>query len=344
MLGNERGSASIIFAVVVLPMLFILAMIGIELTQFFSMREEVRRIVDSEAKQSLGRPYPPEYVARRIRSRAQALRPYIEVSDVEADASGNRAEVVARGTFNGAISRLVGILLGQGLGGVSFAISSAARRTNTAALILIDRTVAASAPMCEDRNLRLRASIASNLARDLRSAGVMSVRIGVLPGEQREIDLLAADDPVPRCSGFPNDNLFKVAAIKGTQGIRTDDPVDLAYLATRLLLLDEDATNNEAAGIEQRAIIMIAPPFEVRSNAIPITFSLLADEAVRQETRISAVGIVVGGDGGGSSFGVKSESERGGAKYLHVSEDEAAGSDLRVALVNHIQGQTFIAR
>ena len=341
---SERGSASILFAVVVLPMLFILAMIGVELSQFFSMREEVQRIVDGEAKESLGRPYASDYVARRISSRLGALKPYVEVAVVKATTSGKRGEVVVQGTFNGVMAQFVGFLLQKGMDGIPFAISSAVRRTSTSALILLDRTVDAKSPKCGDQNLILRASVVANLARDLQAAGASTVQIGVIPGVQQEIDLLSVNDRVPRCGGGASESLFQVASVEGVQGIKSIDSVEVAYAATQLLLLKKDAGAGTQAAIEQRALIMVAPPFEARSEAITTTFSLLEHEIARQEARISAVGVVVGGPSGGIFFDVKSGSESGRAKYLHVSEDEAKGGDLRVALLNHIQGQTFVAR
>lgn len=338
MSANSRGSASIIFMVVVLPFLAILAMVGIEMTQFFGMREEVRRILDAEAKQSLGRPYPSDYVARRITSSLESLQPYVVVDSVRADTSAHQGEVVVTGTFNGALSKFVGLLLRQEVVGIPFRISSGVRRAKTLGLIVLDRTIGEGEEPCDGENLSARASMVSRIARDLEGSGVGQLAIGVTPGVVSEIDLLAPNDDLPRCGGARSGYLG-VESIEGATAGTFSDPIAVAYRATQLLL-----SAKGSGSVEQRAIVMVVPPALARSEAVPATFSLLEHEATRQSAKITEVGIVVGGARGEVFFETRSGVESGRAKYLNVSEDEAKGDSLRVALVQHIQGHTFIAR
>lgn len=339
MLENNRGSASILFMVVVLPFLFILAVVGIEVTQFFGMREEVRRIIDSEAKQSLARSYSPEYVERRIAEQLSRLEPYVEVFDVDVTSTAGRGDVVVKGAFNGALNKFVGVLLQQESAPMSFSIASSARRTRTIAFIILDRTLAAGSEVCGDEGFALRAGLVEQIARDLQAAGAEGVMVGVTPGVDGEIEIVSANDRLPRCRTLDGGSHLDVASIQGALTTDAFDSVSIAYRAVERLLT---ATSNSA--VEQRAIIMVAPPSVEQSRAIPTTFSLLEHEAARFNVKVTGVGIVVGGPKDFSFFDTQSGSESGMARYLHVSESEARSGDLRLALTQHIQGQTFIAR
>lgn len=339
MSGNERGSSSILFMVVVLPFLFILAVVGIEVTQFFGMREEVQRIVDSEAKQSLSRPYPSAYLKRRIASSTEHLKPYVEIRDVTANMSQGRGEVVVRGTFDGALNKFVGFLTQQNTDTLSFTISSTVRRAKTVALIVLDRSVGIGGARCGDKNLGIRAGFVSQVAQDLKAAGVDTVIVAAIPGVEDEIDILSANDRVPRCGGRDSGSYLGVGSLEGVEVDGASDSISIAYRATQLLLLTKGAGT-----LEQRAIVMVSPPIESRSVAIPATFSLLEHEAARQSVKITAVGLVVGAEREKNFFEMLSGSESGRARYLHVSEDEVAGGNPRIALVHHIQGHTFISR
>lgn len=335
---RSKGSASILFMVVVLPFLAILALVGIEMTQFFGMREEARRILDSEAKQSVGRPYSPDSVARRVAMSFQALQPYVEVLDVRADATAQRAEIVVTGTFNGALNTFVGHLLQREAVGIPFRISSGVRRARTIGLVVLDRTIGAGEAPCGSTNLTVRATMVSELARRLEAAGVEHVMVGIVPGIDAEVDLLLSNDRLPRCGGARRGHRG-VESIEGIAEAPFMDSVAVAYRATQLLLLADSA-----APVEQRAIVMVAPPQETRSRTLSTTFSLLEHEAARQNSKVTALGLVVGGSKDGNFFETQSGVESGRAKYLHISEDEAQGADAQVALVHHIQGHTFIAR
>lgn len=337
--GNNRGSASMLFMVVVLPFFFMLAVVGIELTQFLGAREEVRRIVDFEAKQSLSRPYPPSYLKERIASSTRHLRPYVEILDVTAYVGQGRGEIVVQGTFDGALNKFVGFLTQQRTDVLSFTISSAVRRAKTLALIVLDRSVGISGARCGDKNLAIRAGFVSQVAKDLEAAGVDRVMVGVIPGIEDEVDILSVNDQMPRCAGGEDGSYLEVASLEGVEVDGTSDSVSIAYRATQLLLLTKGA-----GALEQRAIVMVSPPIESRSVAVPATFSLLEHEAARQSAKITAVGIVVGAERGRNFFEMHSGSESGRARYLHVSEDEVSGGNPGVALVHHIQGHMFISR
>jgi hypothetical protein len=324
--------------VVVLPFLFILGVVGIEITQFFGMREEVQRVVDSEARQSLTRSYGSEYITRRVTSSLQALKPYVEVFDVQTNSNGKRSELVVKGTFNGALNQFVGVLLQQDPVGIPFSISSTVRRAKTIALVVLDRTIQGGEEPCGSENLLIRARMISRLAQGLEASGVERVVVAVMPGLESEIDILNEKDPLPRCGGT-RAGYLGIESIEGVSAGSFSDSVAVAYRATQLLLL-----SSGAGPVEQRAIVMVSPPIEARSESIPTTFSLLEHETARQSAKVSAVGVVVGGDRDANFFQTHSGRESGRARYLHLSEDEANGGDANVALVHHIQGHTFIAR
>ena len=162
--------------------------------------------------------------------------------------------------------------------------------------------------------------------------------IGVTPGVEGEVDILTSNDLLPRCGDSPRGYAGIESIVGVPQGVPSDS-IAVAYRATELLLMI-----NGTGAIEQRAIVMIAPPVKARSESIPTTFSLVESEAARQDVKVTEVGIVVGGVRDENFFEMRSGLESGRAKYLHLSEVEVEGGNPEVALVHHIQGHTFIAR
>ena len=337
MLQNSRGSASVLFMMVVLPFLFILLVVGVEVSQFLGVREEMQRLIDSEAKLGLERAYSADYLSRRMASRVESLKPYVSLARSEISSTAPQQTIVVEGVYQGLFAQLVGSLTGAGDVAIPFQLSTTVRRTQTAALIILDRVVSLGSSPCDDENLSRRAAFVARLVQDLRAFGVESVHVGVMPGINGEVEILSPTDEVPRCGASDPTSQLRIASVEGIAGGAAADSVAIAYRVVQLLFAPA-----VPASTEQRAIIMVAPPFESRTEAITTTFSLLETEAARQNTKVSAIGIAVGGPEKKEFFGVRNESGR--AKYLHLSEEEVDGSDARVALVHHIQGHTFLAR
>jgi len=337
MLQGSRGSASLLFMVVVLPFLFIMLVVGIEVSQFLGAREEVQRILDAEAKLSLGRGYGASYVSRRIASRTESLKPYVSLMNVVAKNTPQQSSVTVQGEYQGTFAILVRSMMGGEGNAIPFEISATVRRAHTAVLILLDRTVGVDGVRCGEGNLSLRAGLVARLVEELQSLGVTYVQVGVTPGESQEIDILSATDEVPRCDGSYDNSRFRSHSVEGVNFAPIGDALSVAYRAIEILF-----SPAIPATTEQRAIIVVAPPLEARTEAITTIFSILEAEAVRQKAKVNGVGIAVGDFNKNDLFRVRGGSGR--VKYLHVSEDEAVGSDLRIALAHDVQGRTFIAR
>lgn len=337
MLLSSRGSASLLFMVVVLPFLCISLVVGIEVSQFFGLREEVQQLLDSEAKASLGRSHTAAQVSRRIESRVESLKPYVSVSRIETSKTPRHETIMVTGAYRGLFAQLVGFLAGGGSGVIPFELSTTVRRARTAALVVIDRSVGVTGVVCGDDNLSRRAILVDRLVRDLHAFGVDTVHVGVTPGIGGEIDILSPTDEVSRCGGLDASSPLRIPSVEGVSDTAAVDPLSLAYRAVQLLF-----SSALPADIEQRALIMVAPPREARTEAITTTFSLLESEAARQRVKVTAVGIAVGDSAGRELFSIRSQSGR--SKYLHLSEDDVGGGDVRAALVHHIQGHTFVAR
>ena len=337
MLQSSRGSASVLCMFVVLPFLFILLVVGVEVSQFLGVREEIQRLIDSEAKLSLGRAYRSDYVSRRIASRAESLKPYVSLERIESNQTAQQGTIRIEGAYDGLFAQLVGSLIGGRSAAIPFELSTSVRRTHTAALILLDRAVDVGSDRCRDENLSRRAAFVARLAQDFQSFGVENVQVGVMPGVSEEIDILSLTDDVPRCGGVDATSQLRIASVEGVEVGAATGSVSTAYRALQMLF-----SAAIPARTEQRAVIMVAPPFEARTEVISTTFALLETEAAAQRIKVSAVGIVVGGPENKEFFGVRNEAGR--AKYLHLTEEGALDSDARVALMHYIQGHIFVAR
>ncbi len=326
-----------LFMVVVLPFFLILLVIGIEVSQFLGLREEVQRVIDSEAKSSLGRSRNADHLPERIATRVESLKPYVSVGSIRAEQTLQQSRIVVKGSYQGLFTQLVRSITRSADVSIPFQLSTAVRRSHTTALLLLDRVVRSGGARCGDEGLKQRAHFIARLAEDLQAFGVRSIQVGVFPGIDGEVDILSAADALPRCGGANDTSPFRIASMEGVEATTSLDSLAVAYRAVQLLF-----ASTAGSATEQRALIMVVPSLDTRTEAVMTTFSLLEGEAARQQSNVRAVGITVGESEAQELFHVQSATGR--TKYLHLSEDEVAGSDVRVALVHHIQGHTVIAR
>ena len=332
----QRGSSSILFAVVVLPLLLMMLAVGAEVSQFFGIREEVLAGLDAEMMSSLRANENGDAVADRVRGRLTLLRPYLLVEEVRVRRSGVLAEGIVRGSYRGPLLEVASRLAGSSVGGVPIEVVASARRPRAATLILLDRTIGEQGDPCGDVNLIARAEAAAHLAARLRSAGMAGVTIGVFPGARREIDLIGDGDIVPRCPGG-DASMFGVRGIRGVPEGALPDPISIA-----LGIVETVSNSADESYVEQRSVIMLAPLSKNSEERVTTSATLLENEAARQRISLQTVGLVVDERGDGDLLSVKSSSGR--SAYVRVSREDLRGAFLETALLHHIQGRIMIAR
>jgi hypothetical protein len=335
-LASQRGSASLLLAVFVLPVMLVLLSIGIEVSGFFGAREEVLEHLDAEMLAGLRTDEPGDAIAATIRGRLRALRPYVAVEDVRVDRRGASIEGRVRGHYRGPLLDLASQLVGVAPQFTSMEVVSFARRPLSAVLLVLDRTVTEGSDPCRDPGLSARAEAIAQSVDRLRKAGVATVRIAVFPGADSDVEVLGDDDSVPRCP-VGDSSRENARYVQGAMTGALPSPLGAAVgIVERVMSL------STTAPIEQRAVIIVSKGVGGGAEVMTTTLSLLEQEGARQGVSIHGVGIGVTESEGEGAWTVRSASGR--SSYLQVSAADAQAATFVTALVHHTQGRVVIAR
>jgi hypothetical protein len=284
----QRGSTSLLFAIVVVPLILVFLAVIVEVSQFFGMREEALQGLDSELAVALRTMEGAGTTSDKIRVRLSHLGALLTVEDVRVARDGAIVDGLVRGSFHGPLTELAFRLTGGAVDGAPFEIVARARRPRSGVLLVLDRTIPLEGDPCSDPGLRTRAEGVSRISERLRGAGISSVRIAVVPGVLNEIDLLGDEDGVPRCSG--SDSSYGNA--RSVQGVSHEGSID--PLATGMEMVESVASTVASGLSEQGVVIIVGSNTPASDDRIAAALSLLEEEAVRQRFVIRAIGVIVG--------------------------------------------------
>ena len=333
---KQRGSASLLFAVLVLPFLVILLGVGIEASYFFGAREEILERLDTEVLASLRAGGAGGRAAAQVGDRLNSLWPYVMVDDVRVTRRGGYSEGIVRARYKGPLLEMAASLVGSAAVEIPIEVSSSARRPHGGAFLLLDRTVSEGADTCADSNLLARAEAVQDLAERLRGEGMESILVGVTPGMLGEIAIIGEDDGVARCSGGES-SIFNVRNIRGAPPSELPDSLALASRIVEIVTSQTGAPTPET-----RSVIMFAPRSARTNIYMTDAFALLESEAARERISLRVVGLSVADSDTVDPLSLASASGRG--SYLNVSVGELRGASLPTALLHHVQGRSVIAR
>lgn len=333
---SQRGAASLLVAVFVLPVMLVLLSVGIEVSGFFGVREEVLEHLDAEMLAALRTDQGDEAIATKVRERVAALRPYLAVEDVRVVRHGASIEGRVRGLYRGPLIEVASQLAGVPPQATSMEVVSFARRPLSAVLLVLDRTLAEGREACRDPGLSARAEAVTRSVDRLRKAGVTTVRIAVFPGVAGEVETLGVDDSVPRCPGG-DPSKESARYLQGTMPGDLPDPLSAA-----VGIVERAMSLSTTGPVEQRAVIIVSKGNGGGAEIMMTALSLLEHEAARQRTSIQGVGIGVTDSDGEGEWTVRSASGR--SSYLQVSAADAQAATFVTALVHHTQGRAVIAR
>ncbi|MEN9847043.1 MAG: hypothetical protein RIS36_2190 [Pseudomonadota bacterium] len=333
---SQRGAVSLLVAAFVLPILFVLLSIGIEVSGFFGAREEVLEQLDAELLAALRGGRGDDAIAERVQDRLSALRSYLVVEDVRVDRRGASIEGRIRARYRGPLVELASHLTGVAPHATSMEVVSFVRRPRSAVLFVLDRTLAEGNAPCGDPALSARVETVMRSVDRFKSAEGVTVRIAVLPGFQGEIDILGGNDGVARCPGSDPSG----ESARYVQGTPVDELPDPLSAAVRIV--DGVIGLSATSPLEQRAVIMVSKGKGGGAEIMTTALSLIEHEAVRQRVSIQGIGIAVTDSDEEGEWTVKSASGR--SSYLQVSAADAQAATFVTALVHHTQGRAVIAR
>ena len=235
---DEKGGVSLICLGLVVPLLFFFLTVGVELQQFFGLREDVQRILDEEVRVNLVRQLSSNEIEGRLRQQLFKLMPYVKVNKINQIRLAASSEIHVTGVYRGIFSQAFSALSESVEVFLPFSVYAKARKPITSVLIAFDRVVNDQAEMCGDGRLKTRADLAEQLRAQFRMSGVEDVRVGIFPGVASPFELLKVEPPdlELRCSEAPNDGSYDLASIRGVVadfGLG----VDVAYGAVEAFLV-----------------------------------------------------------------------------------------------------------
>ena len=336
MTPNERGSASLFGAVVLIPLFFVLLTVGVETSRYFGARESLLAHLDKEMTTSLRLNDTEQRAEERLRGRVTDLGYQLADLSVQIKQQGPVLEGVVRGAYQVPIGSLAAWLTGGASEGIPLVVSSRVRRPRASALIVLDRSIEAGANPCDSDGLRARTQAVSRLGKRLRDEGMARIEIAVFPGTAQELDILYEGDDLPRCPATDS-SLGRVESIQGMSRRYLPESLTFAHQIARLLL-----NASEVNVVERRTLIMVASNHSSNVDLFSNTAALVERNTGTQGTSVRSVGILV--DQSPDEVSNVAVGSRGRSSLLRMSDEELRSSSFEVALLRHVQGHTVVAR
>jgi hypothetical protein len=292
MLRGEEGGVSLMCLALVAPLLFFFLSVGIELQQFFGVREDVQRILDWEARVTSVRELSSSEIDGRLRRELSKLKPYVQVSKVNEVRTAASTELHVTGVYRGVFSQAFSALSGSVDMFVPFSVYAKARKPRASVLIAFDRAVKDQSEMCGDSRLTVRAELADRLVEDFRMSGVDDVRVGIFPAVASPFELLKSEPPDAqlRCGEGRNDASYDLPSIRGVAA-DLGVGVDVAYGAVEAFL------SGLPPNVEVPALIFVSQNNERALENVTVAAALVAQELERVALKVKVIGLMQNGDG-----------------------------------------------
>lgn len=281
-LRGSRGMISILFVTVVLPIIFIMLVITVELAHFFGVRDEIQRVLDQEAHDALVRGATEEDVLQAVQERMLNFTGLAALTSVRQARSPARSMLEARAEYRGAFFQLLQDLTGSERSVLPIWLQTQVRIQSAAALVIVDRGVSPGVDPCADQGLIAITQFVDRLTTSWRDAAEARVAVGVFPGATQiapgvvaSVELLASDaqDRLPRCRAADTSSSFDLSALRGHSG-GPPDPYGLAFDL-------RDIANKEVVQQprEVRSIVLVLRRPRYEQGYAQSVFNLLKESA-----------------------------------------------------------------
>ena len=331
---SNRGAISVLCVSVILPLLLVVIAVGVELQQFYGVREYVQQVVDDRVRLGIARHYPVEEVEREIRGALVPLLPQVGSFSFASVMEPGRGEVNVRAEYRGAFGSLTGLLIGVELGAIPFAVSSDARRFHSTALIVLDRTFTDGGDGCTDVGLRERGEVVDELSAALRAHGVTNIRVGVVPGVQSALSILpvnSEDSRLVDCEGTTSLPL-QMTSIRGA----IDDAFGPLEVGQEIA---ESFVAGVAGDTESLSIIFVGPESERFVRTVDFAHAFMKQAGAAQ--KLSMRNVVLSQVREGT---VTRESPIFGVPYLQFVAGAVLQRELITSVSGHVGGPVMVAR
>lgn len=331
---SNRGAISFLCVSVVLPLLLVVIAVGVELQQFYGIREYVQQVVDNRARFGLARHQAPDEVEREIRGELAPLSPQVGAVRLSSAVGPSRGEILLRAEYRGAFWALSGYLTEAQLGMIPFAVSSEVRRLRTTALIVLDRTFSDGGDGCTDSALRERGSLVDELSAALRAHGVTTVSVGVFPGVDAPFSILPSDSEGSRlidCEGTSSLS-FHMGSVRGALA-EGWDPLEIGQE------IAEKFVAGLGADTESFSIIFVGRRSDQFERAVTFAHSFVRESGAPRRLSMSNVVLAQVLEGT-----VRRDSPIFGVSYLQFVVGIDPQPELVTSVSAHVSGPVMVAR
>lgn len=331
---SNTGAISFLCVSVILPLLVVAVAVGVELQQFYGVREYVQQVVDDRVRFGVSRHRLVEEVESDIRGALASLSPQVGAFSFTSSMGPSRGEVHLRAEYRGAFGSLAGLLTDAELGVIPFAVSTDVRRFHTSALIVLDRSFTDGGDGCTDVALQERGRLVDELSAALRAHGVSDVRVGVFPGVNGAFSSLSTNSEESRlidCEGTTSLPLH-MSSVRGA----LDDAVDS-------LEIGQEIADNFVAGLstdtESLSMIFVGRETELFARSVAFAHTLVKEADASQRLSMSNVVLAQVKEGA-----VKRDTLILGVPYLQFLTGIEPQRELITSVSGHVSGPVMVAR
>jgi hypothetical protein len=336
---TQRGMMSLFFLVVLVPFLMLLLCLGLELTHFFGVHDDIQRVLDRETRASLTKGTPSREVERTIALNIARFNDIVDVSSISSVKTSSWSETNIKGRFRGVFSEIIFRLAGTSDVLLPVHVKSRVRKVSSRSLFILDRTVLSEAAACSDPDLLTLESFLDQISESMLRGGNGAVQIAVFPGSQQPVELLSqveGGDLLERCRLRRPGALFDVS---GLAGIARTLPADEVAVATQQLIVSELFKT----GADARSVVLLqSAELDERNRYSERLFSILSDEMQKQMTTLIGIHIRVGSS---SSSEVTDPIGKSGGVFMHrvsTTREELAHPHVRAAVQGRIGERTLL--
>ncbi len=326
---KDSGVATLLFTALILPLSAVMLTVTVDFARFFSVRDELQRVLDSEVHEALVSDLSQEQIDRDIRTRMSNVAGMADISSLTFTRDNARGAIAARARYSGPFFQFVEGLTGEAASSLPIFVRSQARIQSATSLIILDRTIDAGANPCADAGWRSVVEFISRLNLNWSERVGSSNTIAVAPGVNDAVQIVSNQsiDELARCSGLGGSesaiDLLSVEASR--QG--AIDPIDLAFAVRDLA-----STQLFSQTTEVRSVLLVLRRQSYDLGTARAAFNLLQESAHELPFPVEFYALVVD-DSKTIDFRPLTTGINGGAyRELGASISELGGTRLLTAL------------
>jgi hypothetical protein len=288
---------SLLFLLALIPVLLVMLAVTLEFSHLVGVRDDLQNIVDEEGYDALSYRRSSAEVEARLRGRL-AQQPDVSFSRVQVASATSTvnpagARVSASLNYKGTFLSFLENFMGRESQVVELAATTRMRRQRGGALLVLDRSVLATADPCAEVALEARASFIDRVAGAVAANPDNVVKVGVFPGVVEDVELLSlgGDDGIDRCRPIISESVYDTSGLRAHIGM-PGNPFDVADDLARLV-----ADELLATPLEYRAVV-----FVIGVDSYELGYSSYAQQAVSAvaeaaELSLQFLIVVAGADG-----------------------------------------------